>query len=94
MKNIIFFLFGIFVFYGLVHDFFGNSDFIATISTIILLIILYYSVKRKLNNPSKDIFEIMDETGFKRNQPNQKNEFEVPEGYKSWEEYYEKKYKN
>lgn len=85
MKNIIFFGLSIFIFFGVVHDFFLYTDFhrdigftstselIATFSTIILLAIIYV-----FNKPGPDI--------------KKDNEFKVPKGFKTWDDYYKDKY--
>ena len=45
MKNLIFFGIIVFIFYGFVHDFFGNSDLIATVATSLLLLVVYFRQK-------------------------------------------------
>lgn len=53
MKNIIFGVFGVFIFYGLIHDFFGNSDLIATIITALVLLVIYFRQKSLQDNRPK-----------------------------------------
>ena len=60
MKNLIFFGITIFIFYGFVHDFFGNSDLIATVATSLLLLVVYLRQKSlKENRPNKNSMEFL-----------------------------------
>jgi len=60
MKNLIFFGIIVFIFYGFVHDFFGNSDLIATVATSLLLLVVYLRQKSlKENRPNKNSTEFL-----------------------------------
>ena len=60
MKNLIFFGITVFIFYGFVHDFFGNSDLIATVATSLLLLVVYLRQKSlKENRPNKNSMEFL-----------------------------------
>ena len=60
MKNLIFFGITVFIFYGFVHDFFGNSDLIATVATSLLLLVVYLRQKSlKENRPNKNSSEFL-----------------------------------
>ena len=60
MKNLIFFGITIFIFYGFVHDFFGNSDLIATVVTSLLLLVVYFRQKNLQENlPNKNSAEFL-----------------------------------
>ena len=61
MKNLIFFGITVFIFYGFVHDFFGNSDLIATVATSLLLLLVVYLRQKSLkeNRPNKNSSEFL-----------------------------------
>tara|TARA_B100001029_G_C14820413_1_gene317305 strand:- start:134 stop:625 length:492 start_codon:yes stop_codon:yes gene_type:complete len=69
MKNIVFAILGIFIFYGLVHDIFGNSDLIATIVTSLVLLVTYYrqkSLRENKANPTSTEFLIKDKERWEK----------------------------
>ena len=69
MKNLVFGILGIFIFYGLVHDISGNSDLIATIVTSLVLLVTYFrqkSLPENKANPTSTEFLIQDQERWER----------------------------